>query len=145
MTVATRFEIVSEPHASGSLAKWAGEKFGAFFSPPATFIGLVNNGRIVCVSIFNDYTGDNVELSVAADGIIPRRFLQFCAEYAFNQLGCNRVTARSRASNKRVASLAKRLGFEVEGRLRQFYGDEDAILYGLLRNEAGSVFRRRLQ
>lgn len=139
-----RFELVSET-GDGPLMRWAGEKFGAFFSPPATVIGLLDNGKPVCAGIFNDYTGENIELSVVAEGIIPRRFLQFCAEYAFNHVGCVRVTARSRASNTRVASLAKRLGFTQEGRLRRFYGDEDAILYGLLRDEAGKVFRRGLQ
>lgn len=144
MTVATHFELVSEV-GGGPLMRWAGERCGVCFSPPATVLGVVKNGNPVCVVVFNDYTGENVELSVAADNMLPRRFLQLCAEYAFGQLGCLRVTVRTRASNVRVADMARRLGFKQEGVLREFYGNEDAFLFGLLRREAGKVFRSRLQ
>lgn len=139
-----RFRLVSEA-GDGPLIRWAGEKCGVHFSPPAHAIGLLEFGRPVCAAVFNDYTGENIEMSIAANGLLPRRFLQYCAEYVFNEAGCNRVTVRTRASNKRVASLAKRLGFQQEGCLRRFYGDEDAILFGLLAEDAGKVFRRRLQ
>lgn len=142
--MATPFKLVSESR-DGPLMRWAGERCGVRFSPPAIVLAMLKNDVPISAAIFNDYTGENVELSFASDGFYSRRFLKYLAEYAFVHLGCVRVTARSRASNTRVANQAHRLGFKQEGVQRRFYGDEDAILFGLLRDEAGKMFRSHEQ
>jgi hypothetical protein len=56
--------------------------------------------------------------------------------YPFEQLGVGRISTFTRASNTRALKLNRLLGFREEGRIRQGYGDEDAVLMGLLRCEA---------
>lgn len=59
--------------------------------------------------------------------------------YGFNELGLERITAEERGSNVRMRSLMERLGFTLEGILRQhetYQGiREDIYLYGMLRQE----------
>lgn len=60
-------------------------------------------------------------------------------EYAFNQLSLERVTAEVHSSNRRMLSLVEKLGFTLEGILRQHetrHGiKEDLHLFGMLKQE----------
>lgn len=99
-------------------------------------IGLERGGRLVAVAVFNDYTGDNVEITVATEGRWAfRGVIQRALRYAFSELGCKRVTAHIRPSNVRALSAARRVGFKDEGRARRWFGNEDAIILGLLPDE----------
>ena len=63
-------------------------------------------------------------------------------EYAFNDLGLNRVEIRSIAENQRSRAIAERLGFKREGVIRQarWLKDHyvDHVVYGMLASEWGS-------
>ncbi len=99
-------------------------------------IGLERDGRLVAVAVFNDYTGDNVEITVATDGRWAfRGVIRRALRYAFGELGCKRVTAHIRPTNERALSAARRVGFKDEGRARRWFGNEDAIILGLLPDE----------
>lgn len=60
-------------------------------------------------------------------------------DHAFNQLNLERITAEIRSSNKRMLSLIEKLGFTLEGVLRQHetrHGvKEDVYLFGMLKHE----------
>lgn len=64
-------------------------------------------------------------------------------DYAFDELGLNRVQVRCAAGNTRSAAIAKRLGFKHEGTRRQALrtglrlDDEDC--YGLLKSDRQQV------
>ena len=99
-------------------------------------IGLEREGKIVAVAVFNDYTGDNVEITVASEGRWAfRGVIRRAMYYAFTELGCKRITAHIKPSNKRALSAAHRVGFKQEGRARKWFGNEDAIILGLLPDE----------
>lgn len=87
--------------------------------------------------VFNDRDADNIELSVYFGCVIPvtRNIIRTVFAYPFLQLGVGRVTARTRAGNLDVRKKIRRLGFKPEGRLRQYFPDDDAMLYGMLRDE----------
>ena len=56
-------------------------------------------------------------------------------DYTFNQLGVQRVTARTKSSNNKVVNVMIAAGFRVEGRARRYYPDgADAILFGMLKD-----------
>lgn len=99
-------------------------------------IGLERDGNIVAVAVFNDYTGDNIELTVASEGRWAfRGVIRRALHYAFREQGCKRITAHIRPSNERALSAARRVGFKDEGRARRWFGNEDAIILGLLPDE----------
>jgi len=57
-------------------------------------------------------------------------------DYTFNQLGVQRVTARTHVKKQKVINVMVAAGFRVEGRARRYYPDgSDAILFGMLKEE----------
>jgi len=86
--------------------------------------------------VFTDYTGENVEITLVGRDALTRKALRFWANYIFNELGCQRLTARTSEHNWRMASLMERLGFTCEGEARCYYPDQSgALLYGMLKEE----------
>jgi RimJ/RimL family protein N-acetyltransferase len=90
--------------------------------------------------LFNDLQEASVEVSIVAPRAVSRALLRLAAQYAFGDLQCNRVTARTRASNLPVRRFIQKVGFKQEGVLRSYYPDgDDAILFGLLKSECRCV------
>ena len=123
---------------SEKLRNWLQDKVGTQLASDARFIGRIVDGNVVWVVGFGNYVGNDIELTVAVEKGITRKSLKAVFGYVFDTAGCNRCTIKTRASNARALEMAKRLGFVHEGTLRQGFGDEDTMIYGLLRNEYGT-------
>lgn len=122
--------------ADARFRPWLEARIGVTLEKDATFIGRLKDGQIVAAVGFSHFTGHDIELTVAGEGGSGSRgYLSTVFAYVFGQLGCVRCTIRTRASNARAIKLAARMGFKQEGVLRCGYGDEDALIFGLLRNE----------
>ena len=111
------------------------------------YVWALIHGEKPCgeVSLYNV----NEALKVAEVGIVMARdcpkilgvrtFMRVC-EFAFEDLGMERLEAWSRASNGTAVNQLKRFGFRKEGSARKALISstgkrEDAILFGLLRDE----------
>ena len=108
-------------------------------------MGLVRGGKLVAGLIFNGYEGANVNMHISAiDGRkwLTPEFLFAAFDYPFNELGRKRVTAFMRSKNDRAISFAKNLGFEYEGTMKNYYADDDAVVYGLLRENCRFLMRK---
>ena len=117
------------------MAAWAGRRLNCTFVPPFEAWGIADNqGQIIGAVVFNDFAEKNVEVSVVGKGW-TRATLKAIGRYCFTDLGCNRVSITTRASNTLVRTLAERLGGKVEGIKRKFYSDDDAVIYGVLKEE----------
>lgn len=102
------------------------------------FVGLLiktDNGGVVGCVVFNDYANGNIELTGVGRGCWTISVIRNLARYVFKRLNCRRVTARTAQSNHEARAALRALGFKREGRVRDWYGHEDAIVYGLLRRE----------
>lgn len=97
---------------------------------------LTPEGRIVGGFVLTNYTGHGVELSVAGKGCVSRGAWRELGDIVFRELACQRLSVTTRRSNKRVRKMAPRFKFKFEGIARRFYGDEDGIVFSLLRDEA---------
>lgn len=119
------------------VAGWVEERMGVKITPPYSTFGIIGtNGLLTGAMIFNGFNEGNAEVSIYAPKAVTRGSLRAAASYLFDTAGCNRVTARTRASNLRVRRFIEKVGFQREGVLRAYYQDgEDAILYGLLKTE----------
>ncbi|ARM14168.1 MULTISPECIES: GNAT family N-acetyltransferase [Rhizobium] len=124
--------IVSEPRED--IAAWVGGKIGVAFHPPFTAIAQVQGGRIIAGYVFNVWTQHDVEVSLAADRL-SKTLMRAAFQYVVDQLGCRRATFRTRADNFPAQRALKRLGARLEGRQRDYFGDCDALLYGILRED----------
>lgn len=132
--------IATDPRFRG----WLQQRIGIELESDAQFIGIIRDNRIVAAAAFSHYTGHDIELSVAGEpGSGTKGFLQGLFQYVFDQCGCVRCTVKTRASNLPAIKLAKRLGFKHEGTMRQGFGDEDAVIFGLLKEECHGRKRRQ--
>lgn len=115
------------------VARFVSDAVGASFCPPYTCMGLERDGAIVAGAIFNQYEGFDVHVSIAGAGW-TRAFIKAVGVYAFGQLGCLRMTATT--EQQAVIDYAQRLGGQVEGRLRNHFGQgRDGVIIGILREE----------
>lgn len=103
-----------------------------------TAIGVVRSGRVVGGVAYHNFRQRNIEVTAAFDD--PRwalpGTLRALFVYPFETLGCVRMTAVIGRKNKRSRRFCEGLGFRLEGVARRaFDGKQDAMIYGLLREE----------
>lgn len=121
---------------SEAVARWAGLRLGCEFVRPYEAFGILNRNRQrVGAVILNDYTDRNIELTAYGPGAFTRGVCIWLADYCFNQNDCLRVTTRTAASNLYVRKVLEHHGWVKEGTLRDWYDDDDCILYGLLKHD----------
>lgn len=105
-----------------------------------TTIGIVRFGKLLGGVVYNNYRpqiGDiMVHFAFDSPKWATREVLASVCYYPFVQLNCNRVTAIVKKKNKRSRRFIEQaIGFRLEGCIRKGFGNDDAMLYGLLRHE----------
>ena len=105
-------------------------------SEHARFIGRVEDDKILGVAAVFNFDGRSCEAGWCGDkGWMTLGFLNLLHDYIFNQLKCVRVTALIDASNETAIKQAERVGFQLEGRLREGAEDGDKLVYGMLKKD----------
>ncbi len=113
------------------VARFVSDAIGFGLCPPFTAMGIERGGAIIGGVVFNCFEGASIHVTAAGKGW-SRCFLRAVGDYVFGQLGCERMTITT--EQPAVAALAKRLGGEAEGRLRNHFGPgRDASIVGILR------------
>jgi hypothetical protein len=119
------------------IAEFVGAGLKLKFNPPLVAMGWVDvgpagNWRLVSGAVFNDYNGASIEISIF--GRMTRQTIRESYGYVFGQLGCGRLTARTKRSNLAMRRMLPRLGFVLEGELKRFFGStssHNALIYRL--------------
>lgn len=95
-----------------------------------------DNGKVAGVVLFIGPRKRDcvVHLATESPAWATRRFLREGFRAVFGSMGCERVTATALASNKVSIDLMLRLGFVIEGFLREFDG-EGLVIFGMLKGE----------
>ena len=96
-----------------------------------TAIGLERDGELVAGVVYENYTGPNIYLNVAAvpgRRWLTRTFLNAVFHYPFVRLGVQRITGMVEACNSDALRLNKHLGFEREAVLRGVMPTGDLII-----------------
>jgi hypothetical protein len=112
-----------------------GRAFGA-----ATAIGVVDGeGCLRGGVIYHNYRPEfrTIELGFASAHRrwLTRSLINGLLAYPFDQLGCQRVTGVTPKRYKDARRFLDKFGFKREGVVRRGFGDDDAIISGLLRSE----------
>lgn len=107
---------------------------------PCRAIGVADDTGLIAGVVYSDHreeTGD-IEMTISARSPrwAARGNIRALLHYPFVQLGCSRATVLVRAGNTRSRKLAEGLGFVQEGLKRRGFGDDDMVIYGMLREEA---------
>ena len=102
-------------------------------------LGVSIGADIVAGMVIFDYDRrfGNAEVAFAAESPrwATRSTIAKLMSWPFGQLGCRRLTTLIAASNTRAIRFNEGLGFQREGLIRKAYGDEDAVILGLLRED----------
>jgi hypothetical protein len=119
------------------VAEWVGKNLGITMSPPYTAIGGTVDEKTLSVGVvFNNWNGFNFDISLYGPGALSRAAIAGVYDYVFRQAGAIRLTAYTRRSNENMQKLLPRFGFEPEGESKLYFGNEDALRFYLLREQA---------
>lgn len=117
---------------------WAEKRLGVVFgAEPARWLtSRSTDGTILGVVIFSRFTTGNCEVTVVGEpGFITKSFAYAVAWYVFGQLDQRRATAIIAVDKSKSLNLAQRLGFRIEGTLKEWYSTGDAYILGILRKD----------
>lgn len=124
------------------VAMWAEAQFprrmgsmSRSFRDPYYAIGVESRDQLTGAFVFTNYDGNDVNVTVAGRGAVSRTALRGAVKFAFDDLGCSRVSVTTRADNARVIDMVQRVGFVREGYLRRLFGNADGVLLGLLEKD----------
>ena len=124
------------PHARVRIPYFPpGEVFG-----PAAAIGVARGDELVAGVVFHNYDPFVRSIEVSCAAASPRwanrRVFSDLLRYPFSQLDCRRITAvtprRAPPGATSPRKFLEGLGFVREGSIRFGFGDQNAIVYGLL-------------
>lgn len=125
---------------------WAQDRLGLEFRSDAESIGLEDeDGTIRASVVFDNFSLCDVNMHVVSDGSrawLNREYIVRCFAYPFLQCDFRRVTGLVPANNERALEFDLRLGFEIEGRLKDALPDQDIILLGMTRAKGLEVIQK---
>ncbi len=121
-----------------AIAEWVGRKIGAEIAPPYTAMGWIDDEGTLCVGfVFHSYIpGGSIEMALASSGRLTRGMLRTVAQYVFDYAGARRITVRTKRKNERACDLLERAGFVKESICRDYYPDDDAVQFRMLKSQA---------
>lgn len=107
------------------------------FSKPYFGCAMFNaRGFPVGAFLFNNWSGPNVELTIACDVPLGMKAVRFIARAAFVELAASRITVHTSPDNARSLAAIKSVGFQYEGFCSDFYGEgKDAFSFALTRRQ----------
>lgn len=113
-------------------------------------IGVARDGVLVGGCLYSNYRpcqgGGTIEIACAGHGWLSRRTIGVFLGYPFEQLGCHRISACVRKSNKMWRRGLERIGFKLEGVHPQAYGPRsgDLMSYGMLKRDNRWPFKETM-
>lgn len=126
-------------HDDSVIVPWVANRLG--YAPhdfeQARSIGIVRQGNLIAGVIYTEYREDSISMTIASTSPMwaSKDNLYYLFDYPFNQLGCRRVTAFTAKKNKKSRKFLERLGFKLEGLIREGFQGKDACVYGMLKRE----------
>jgi RimJ/RimL family protein N-acetyltransferase len=119
------------------IGAYVGSRLGVTICPPFQAIGfLTDDKKPLAAFVFNEFNHSNMEMTIVAEpGGITRQVIRYVAQYVFVKNNCRRVTVRTRKRNKHILKLAPRYGFKYECIAKQFFPDDDAVVFRMLKED----------
>lgn len=105
---------------------------------PCVAAGVVSeDGRVLLGGVvFHHFHPEFKTIEVSLAAITPRwltrRILQQLMAYPFDQLKCQRITTGTPKKYKAARKFLQTFGFKHEGTVRKGFGNDDAIISGLM-------------
>jgi len=130
--------IEIRPNAGQDITDWVAERVDATTFGDSVNFGFFDEDKLVGGVVFSEYRVEDITFSGAFEDkrCFTRKGLRTFFHYPFKQLKCHRITAYTETDNKRANKLLKKLGFTLEGTMREISEKgKDANIYGMLERE----------
>lgn len=112
------------------VVEWVAKSNQAVFQKDAVGIGQLRGSELVAGVVYDNYNGNNVVGAITVSAPPTRQFWYAVFSYAFETLGCNRITAYVEEENTKSHNLMRRLGLVEEGKLEKAGADgSDITIY----------------
>lgn len=129
--------------ADDFVARWVADHIphmkDGTFGPCVGIAILSSAGEMMGGVVFHDYRPQvrSIEMSAASVSRrwVTRSIISGVLAYPFEQLKCRRITTITPRRNKAARTFDTGIGFKQEGLVRRGFGNDDAVIYGLLANE----------
>lgn len=133
-------KIVYQRQYTQFFLDWINNKIATQFEPNSSrYLAYVKDDEVLAVVVFDHWTLNQVEVSIATDGTkrwASRHFINEVFEYAFTLPTITRCNFVVEVENKNAIQLHESLRHPREGLLKDWFGiDKDAYLYRLTRRE----------
>lgn len=145
--------LLDGPRYSRGLVMWAEQRLpllhGQGFAASAQAIGVASEaGDIMGAIVFHDWQPAYRTLQVSAVSVDPRWMrARGCFarmwRYGFIECGARKLWSATPAKNARALKFVKGLGFHEEARLKEHFGDDDAVICARFRDEWARQFAER--
>lgn len=122
-----------------AVAAWVGRHVSPVIPDfgPCVAIGVAQGDAMLAGAVYNNWRHPNIEITFAMDSPkwASRRNIACILRYPFVQLRCLRITAFTAAGNDRARAFLTNplIGFVQEGYHPHGFSHDDAVSYGLLR------------
>lgn len=117
------------------ITEWCADQLNIGIYGPHQSFGIVEDGKIVGACVFHEWNRFDISVAVAnTKRAWPRPFLRRLGQYAFDELKCVRATAVTRSDNRRAIRALSHFA-TLEGTRRRGFGDADALIFGVLKEE----------
>jgi len=130
-----KYDVSQKPEYLTYVSELTGTKD---FGPNKTIAIYSDAYELMAVVVYNGLDEKNMGISIGTSTPkwCTKVSLKLIFGFPFIQLDLNRVTAVVRETNNKSRSLVERLGFILEGEMKNFYETgESAMLYGLQRSD----------
>lgn len=116
---------------------WVCQRAGGQYLPGKfSAIGRVKDGELIAGVLYEDTNGVNVFCHIAGEGRwANRHFLWLIFDYPFRQLGVSRITTVVEPQNTVSQEFTKRLGFEVETKLKDSHPQGDLWVFRMFKRD----------
>jgi RimJ/RimL family protein N-acetyltransferase len=108
------------------------------FGPCVTIGSISEHGHLLGATVFHEYRSNysTIQMSFAGgNGWLSRAYLRRIWAYPFEQLNCQRVYGCVAKKNLVAQETALRMGAINEATLKQGFGDDDMIIFRVLKEE----------
>jgi L-amino acid N-acyltransferase YncA len=122
--------------AGPEVAAWVFEEVEGCVSPTTNGLGWMNSeGNIVGGFAMEGFNGVNAYVHQRHDKPATKTLWWAMADWCFNQVGCDRITATVNASNNAAISLNYKIGFKHECTMKRAAEDGSDMLIMVLWKE----------
>lgn len=99
------------------VCEWVAKRIEtAYHARSGQGIGIEKNGQIVCGVIFDSFNGRSIQIHVALEpgARMTREWFRILFDYAFNQLGVQKIIGVVDSTNQAALRFDKHIGFVEE-------------------------------